>query len=77
MKNEAAWQRFMGTPVDLSPMVGQRVLLTKQVPRILSADERRALVLAPFPIIRISCPRGNSQAPNWVGDATHQQEDGV
>lgn len=31
--------------------------------KIMSHEERLALIYTPFPIIKISSPRGNSQAP--------------
>lgn len=42
----------------------------------MTADQRLALIYAPFPVIRCTTTRGNSQAPNWVADATRQQEEG-
>ncbi len=40
----------------------------------LSADERRALVWAPFPVVRINTPKGHSQAPNTALALTHIQD---
>ncbi len=34
--------------------------------KVMSAEERRRLILRPFPIVKMSSPRGNSQAPDWA-----------
>ena len=44
------------------------------IPRRLTDAERRALVYAPFPVVRINTPKGHSQAPNTALALTHIQD---
>lgn len=43
-------------------------------PRIpLTHEERIALIVKPFPIVKVNVPRGNSQAPNLMRSRREDQ----
>ena len=33
---------------------------------VMTAEERMRLIMRPFPVVRVSSPKGNSQAPKWA-----------
>lgn len=41
----------------------------------MSHEDRMRLIMRPFPVVRVSTPRGNSQAPEWLKRREQHRQD--